>query len=102
MNVSLPIQLHPTRPTSNTMVKWTSEKQKETKHKEIEQNKTEQNFNVDINGVISLVKIWVKSFMHLLTKHKEILEQKESLVLPLLLIMSLNWLRNIVLMHLIN
>ena len=73
------------------------EKQKETKHKEIEQN-----FDVDINDVISLVKIWVKSFMHLLTKHKEILEQKESLVLPLLLIMSLNWLGNLLLMHLIN
>ena len=48
-----------------------SKKQKETKHKEIEQN-----FDVDINDVISLVKIWGKSFMHLLTKHKEILEQK--------------------------
>ena len=56
--------LHPTQ--------WLHEcrkKQKETKHKEIEQNK--KNFDVDINDVISLVKIWVKSFMHLLTKHKE-------------------------------
>ena len=39
-------------------------------------NRTKQNFDVDINDVISLVKIWGKSFMHLLTKHKEILEQK--------------------------
>ena len=44
------------------------------------------------------------NFMHLLAKHIEILEQKETLVLPLLFMMSLVWQGNLflLLMHLIN